>query len=320
MTTDVSTLEGMVSFEDEKRGIRERFVKLQVGGGFTLGVLSEPLEKGTRAPAWVLCHSFGLEQIALQSIETPIARRLSAAGFPVLRFHAQGYGDSELPVEGVSLQTHVRDTIDATSQLVDMTGAEQVGFIGAKFGGAVAALAAERAGATALAMWHPVVSGRKYIDGLMRQSTLSDIAAYPTGRAMARPDDLAKNLESDGTVDLQGFPVTRDAFEAFQALNLIEQLNSFRGSSLLVQISAVPKVSQDLQRLVERLRQIGGNSKLEVIIHARARVFGMPRFRIHGNSKIDTQADLLEDLARVTVDWSRGLPTARHATISEALP
>jgi pimeloyl-ACP methyl ester carboxylesterase len=313
MTLDVTTIDQLNSYEDRDRGIRERFLKLQVGGASTIGVLSEPLEN-PRAPAWVVCHSFGLEQIALKSIETPVARRLSEAGFPVLRFHSQGYGDSELPVDQVTLQTHVRDTIDAVAELTRATGTREVGLMGAKFGGAVAALAAERVNAAALALWHPVVSGDKYIRALMRQSTLSDIAAYPTGRGLARPDDLEKTLEADGTVDLQGFPVSRVAFEAFRSMDLEKQLSSFRGSSFIVQISATPKVSSELNRLVERLRELGGECAFEVVTHARARVFGGARFRVNGDHKIDTQGDLLQDLADQTVSWSKKLPQVKVAT------
>lgn len=313
MTLAVTTLEQLSSFEDPKRGIRERFLKLHVGGAATIGVLSEPLEN-PRPMAWVLCHSFGLEQITLQSIETPIARRLSAIGFPVLRFHAQGYGDSELPVDQVSLHTHIRDTVDAVAELTDATGASQVGLMGARFGGSVAALVAERVNAAALILWHPVVSGRKYINALMRQSTLSDIASYPTGRALARPDELEKDLEADGTVDLQGFPVSREAFEAFRSMDLMKQLNSFRGTSLIVQISAIPKITPDLDKLAERLRELGAECAFQVVIHARARVFGMARFRIRGHKKIDTQADLLEELADQTIDWSKKLKHDQNAT------
>lgn len=316
MTLDVVTLHRLSSYEDPERGIRERFVRLRVGGASTLGVLSEPLEN-PRPLAWVLCHSFGLEQIALKSIETPIARRLSAAGFPVLRFHSQGYGDSELPVDQVSLHTHIRDAIDAVAHVIDLTGISQVGLMGAKFGGAVAALTAQRLEAAALALWHPVVSGRKYINALMRQSTLSDIASYPTGRGLARPDELEETLKADGTVDLQGFPVSRAAFEAFRSMDLLQQLSSFDGSSLIVQISANPKVSTDLGRLDERLRKLGGECSLEIVTHARARVFGGARFRIDGDHKVDTQADLLQDLADQTVAWSERFPGARITTPSE---
>jgi pimeloyl-ACP methyl ester carboxylesterase len=313
MTLDIATIDRLGSYEDRDRGIRERFLKLRLGGASTIGVLSEPLENA-RPLAWVLCHSFGLEQIALKSIETPIARRLSGAGFPVLRFHSQGYGDSDLPVDQVTLHTHIRDTIDAVAELTRATGTQEVGLMGAKFGGAVASLVAERVNAAALVLWHPVVSGDKYIRALMRQSTLSDIAAYPTGRGLARPDDLEKTLEADGTVDLQGFPVSRAAFEGFRSMDLTKELNSFRGSSLIVQISATAKVSPELDRLVERLRELGGECAFEIVTHARARVFGGARFRVEGDHKIDTQGDLLRDLADRTVAWSKKLPQMKIAT------
>jgi pimeloyl-ACP methyl ester carboxylesterase len=317
MSLDLTTLQRLRTYEDTDLGIRERFLKINVGGGSTIAVLSEPLEN-PRAPAFVLAHSFGLEQIALKSIETPIARRVSAAGFPVLRFHCQGYGDSELSVDQVSVHTHVRDTVDAISEVTDATGISQVGLMGARFGGSVAALVAERVNGVALALWHPVVSGEKYIRALMRQSTLSDIASYPSGRGLAPPDELEEKLKTQGVVDLQGFPVTREAFEAFRTMDLMH-MEAFKGSSLVVQISATPRISSELEGFANRLRELGGECAFEVVIHARARVFGGARFRVEGGDhKIDTQADLLEDLANRTVEWCKALPKTQTTIDLEA--
>ena len=41
------------------------------------------------------CPSFAMEQIHLGRMEVVMARVLAAAGFPVLRYHGQGYGDSQ---------------------------------------------------------------------------------------------------------------------------------------------------------------------------------------------------------------------------------
>src|SRR5437867_1508751 len=96
----------MRSYADRELGIQETFLQPRIGGGRTVGVLSIPLDLPL-AGGWVICHSFALEQVYLQSLESALARKLAATGFAVLRFHTQGYGDSELGVEHISLRGHV---------------------------------------------------------------------------------------------------------------------------------------------------------------------------------------------------------------------
>src|SRR5438105_5545724 len=79
------------SYRDRRIGIEERFLQPVLAGDRTIAVLSTPLD-GPRSLGWVICHSFGMEQIHLQPLEVAAARRLAAAGFPSLRFHAPGCG------------------------------------------------------------------------------------------------------------------------------------------------------------------------------------------------------------------------------------
>ena len=157
----IFALERLRYRESSHLGIREEFMRANLGGGNSVAVLSSPLGD-RRALGWVICHSFGLEQGDLQSVETPLARQLSANGFPVLRYHGQGYGDSDFPAERVSLQSHLTDALDAAGTLTDKTGVSSVGLIGARFGATVASLIADRLNATALVMWDPVINGRSY--------------------------------------------------------------------------------------------------------------------------------------------------------------
>jgi len=155
-------LRALQSFEHSAIGIRERFLTPVIGGGRTIAVLAEPLGEA-RSTAWVLCHGFGQDQVYMQPFEVPIARALAAQGYPVLRFHGQGYGDSELARESITLAGHVAETIEAADQLMASTSASGLGFIGIRVGGTVACLAADRVGADMLAIWDPVVKGRSFM-------------------------------------------------------------------------------------------------------------------------------------------------------------
>ena len=116
MGVDLELLAQHHRFEDPAAGYSEEFIQPRLGLGNTVAVLSTPLGPSASL-GWVICHSFALEHVYLQPMETALARRLAATGFAVLRFHAQGYGDSELDSDQVTLHSHVEDTLDAASVL-----------------------------------------------------------------------------------------------------------------------------------------------------------------------------------------------------------
>jgi pimeloyl-ACP methyl ester carboxylesterase len=271
-----------------------------------MAILTTPIG---RAPTggWVLCHSYGLEQINLYALEVPLARTIAAAGSAVLRFHAQGYGDSEVPHEEVSLASHLGSTIDAIGVLREESGIADVGLFGARFGGAVASLAADRlasdgAPSPALALWEPMVRGRNYMQGLARMSVLSELIS--TGRETGTARDPEEILAESGVLDVQGFPLRKETFDEVSSLDLLEAIHAFRGRSLVVQVSKGERVRPDLQRLVEHLRGLDGEASLEVVTDPRADRFGRPRYRGMANgTKADTQASVADTLISRTAAW-----------------
>src|SRR5207253_4503160 len=103
------------------------------------------------------------------------ARTMAAAGFPVFRFAGQGYGDSEHGMDTVGLSSHLAEAQDAVELMRQQGGIEQVGILGARFGGAVAAIVAERMGLPYLGLWDPVVRGKQYLREILRSEVLSGI-------------------------------------------------------------------------------------------------------------------------------------------------
>ncbi len=300
MGIDTERIASLRSYEDRGLAIRETLVQPRVGGASTVGVLSTPLE-GTPAGGWVICHSFGLEQVYLQSLESTVARRLAAVGFAVLRSHAQGYGDSELGAEHATPGSQVRDAQDAAAALVEAVGVTRVGFAGMRFGGSIAALAADAFGAAGLVAVAPVVTGGGSIQAMARQAQMAELSS---GRdAGESPLD---EFRSTGVLDLLGFPISREAFEEVSALDLVKQLERFRGDSLLVQVSRAPTPENAMAGLAEHLRGLGGTCDVEVLADRAALRFGLPRYRRseHGR-KEDTQAGLSESIAAVVSAWCR---------------
>lgn len=284
MPVDEALLEAHRSYRDGTSGYAEEFVRLRVGSGRTVGVLSTPLG-AQRDVAWVSCHSFGTEQLEMLRVEAATARALSAAGFPVLRFHCQGYGDSEEDPGAATLSTHVRDTLDAVRWAADRGLAERIGLIGWRLGGAVAALAADAAGLSPVVMVAPAVDGARYVGELLRRAM---VRAGARGEAPS-VKDLRERLARDGVLDLHGFPLRREAFDEIQAMVLSSSLRGPAGRSLIVQISRGSDPLRPLAALAARLNELGGPASLKVVEHEFAPALGAPHFR-------PTEQGTLEDV------------------------
>jgi pimeloyl-ACP methyl ester carboxylesterase len=288
-------------FSDAKLGIAERFLTPAVGGGSTIAVLSTPLG-ATHDVGWVMCHAFGLDQINLQPFEVPLARALAAAGFPVIRYHSQGFGDSELPTEHISLKSLVGDALEVAALLRAEAEVASIGIFGARLGGTVAALSAADAEAAAIALWDPVANGRGYAARLARFSSASELVTQ--GRAQTTGRNPADVLRETGVLDVQGIPVPAALFEELRAIDLTSHLNSFRGRSLVVQPSRSTKRRAELEALVRHLNDLGGESTLEVVIDPHADKFGQPRFVGKGDGiKVDEMESLATSLTEVTMAW-----------------
>lgn len=313
MGIDLELLQQHRRFEDPQAGISEEFLQPRLGLGETVAVLTRPL--GRSAPvAWVICHSFGIEQIHLSRLDVIVARALAAAGFPVLRYSGQGYGDSQLGMEVVGLASHLAEAEDAVQLMRRQEGVEQVGTLGARFGGAVAAIVAERLDLPLLGLWDPVVRGSQYVRELLRSEVLSGIVESGEGGGSTHLTQIREELDSKGWTDIKGWLLSGQAHDEISAVDLRETLSRFSGSALLVGLSRTPKVPSSLSALSEALGRGGGSCSLQLVQDAFASQFGQFRWRTveGGTSKRDTQLELNEKIADVTLAWAKDQLTQAH--------
>jgi pimeloyl-ACP methyl ester carboxylesterase len=300
---DVDYLDSFRSFADPAGRYTERFLTPTLNGARTVATLTEPLG-GRRSIGWVVCHSFGLEHVYLRTMETAFARAMAAAGFPCLRFFSRGYGDGAVVAEGVGVSSHVADTVDAVALLRRETRVATVGLAGARFGASVAAIVAARQGAEGLILWEPVVAGKRYLNGLWQQTLLSGLAREETPPTTSPALSLVGKNEP---ADLQGIPVNEKASEELSALDLVEEVGSFAGRALVVQISRSGEPSPEIERLLATLRRGDASATFDTVAPgAKERPFGGPAFRgsIDG-TKLDTQRELQGSLIERSVRWAR---------------
>lgn len=304
MPIDEALLEAHASYRSEQLGISERFVRLEAGPARTWGVLSLPL--GERRPtAWVLCHSFGLEQVDLHMTDVAMARALAADGYPALRFHCQGYGESDDLSNPPTVSAQLRDTLDVIRQVPELTGAEAIGLAGSRFGAAVAALAADSTGASNVILVQPVVNGSKYVTEMLRSRVVIEMLGE-TPWAATTVEKLREELVEQGMVNIKGWRLRREAVEDMEAFDLMKQVERFSGSALLLQVSRGESVQGPVTRLAKRLEKLGATAEVQVLTHPSAPNFGNEHFRPSGR---DTLGDVLEgvnaELTQRPVAWLR---------------
>jgi hypothetical protein len=306
MTIDELSLTKMRRFEDPRGGFSEEFISATIGGAGTVAVLTRSLGPA-RSTGWVLCHSFGLEQLHLGRLEAELARALAARGFPVLRYHGQGYGDSELGMEAISLSSHMADASDSVDLLAGVEGVSGVGVIGARFGGAVAALVADRRGLPFMALWDPPTRGSQLVRDFLWTGVFAKMAGRPDEGDPAKR--LLDELSANGRADVKGFLLTERAHDEIARMDLLKDITGFRGKALVVGISRTGKPGPGVNKLADRLRALGAECTVEVRSDRHAAEFGQYHFRFleATGAKRDIRLDLDDALLKTTADWCAGV-------------
>ncbi len=310
MPLDDALLTRLRRFEDPGAGFSEEFLQPTLGGATTVAVLSRPLTDGYGL-GWVICHSFGIEHVHLGRLDVLVARALAGAGFPTLRYHGQGYGDSAGDMRGVGLGSHLADAADAVALLREQTGVDRVGVIGARLGGTVAALVADRQDLAALGLWEPVVSGDAYARELLRRQAISGMMKNPDEDA-GRVAALRRELETAGSIDLGGFPLSRQAFDELAGVDLVRDVQRFRGPSLVVGVSRTGRAGARIVALRDHLEQLSGSSRLETVQDRFASEFGRFHYRTDPptGGKKDTLFPVSRQIAARAAAWALEVASA----------
>jgi hypothetical protein len=333
------------SYRDGRARISEEFLRPDLGYGRTVAVVARPLD-GLAQTGFVMCHAFGMEQMHLSRDETRLARALAAAGFPTLRIHGQGYGDSDQGMPTISLSSHLRDARVAAELLVERTGVSRVGAVGSRLGGTVAALIADERQLPLFAAIEPIVAGAHYMRDFLRTELFSSVAGeadddfFPARSAAAgtarghaavgvdssgaSSPDLRGQLADQGWADIKGFPLSRTAYEEISAIDLTSDVRRFRGRSVLIVVSRTGKPSVPLARLARHLETLGGATSLEVVTEPQAASFGQYHYGRDDRTggKLDSLFQLRAILASTVTEWAvqaaDGGRAASDATVSES--
>lgn len=212
------------------------------------GVLHRPHVLDPSRPAFVFCHPLAEEKLWSHRVMVTYARRLAAAGYPVLRFDLTGHGDSSGRFEDLSLEQAAADVRSAVAEVRRATGVEAVSLLGLRLGATIAGLVAETVERLRhLVLWAPVVDGERYMQDLLRVNLMTQMAVYKEIRQ--ERSALAAAMEAGGVVNVDGYGLTWPLFSSVSQLKLGAGARAFQGPCLIVQVDRLTKPTPDVQRL-----------------------------------------------------------------------
>jgi len=303
----------------EGREIEESFLQPSFQGTQVAAVLYRPVADPLGV-AWVVCHSFGAEQMFLMEHEVPVVRALAARGSPVLRYHGRGYGESFGGRESIGLGSHLEDAREAVALCRAQTGAARVGLLGARFGGLVAALTADREGLDLLALWEPAVRGSAFIRDVLRSRDLLGVMHQDPHQTAPSEADPMEELQAQGWTDARGMYVSKAAFEEISAVDLTRDVERFAGDALVVAVTRGERAGTPVAKLAEHLRSLGASVEEAVVRDPEAGTFGQYHYDNEDdpNAKTDLQAGLERALAENTLQWAVRLAGGREAGAAPA--
>ena len=204
----------------------------------------EPALDRRRKCAVVICQPVGHEYINSHRALRQLASRLCYAGFTVLRFDYYGCGDSIGSAEEGRIFQWLEDISTAISEVRHRTGAVQVCVIGLRLGAALATIAAnKRADVESLVLWDPVVSGKSYLDELLRLQR-------EMLRFRPKPSSTHEPLDY---VDVLGFPVSRFLQAELKNMDLSTIGRGSASNILLIQTNQTGKEA-DLREDLSQMR------------------------------------------------------------------
>jgi alpha-beta hydrolase superfamily lysophospholipase len=172
-----------------------------------------------RGTAVMLVPPFGWEAMSSARNLRGWARSLAEAGYPAVRYHAPGAGDSAGDARTQDLDTWSAALADLVAHTRAATGCDRIAVVGLGLGGLVAARAVhDRCRVEDLVLWSTPVKGRL----LLRE--LRAFAAMTTEPGDAPPETAAAAapVEQDGVLWVHGYPLGARAQEQLAQLDLAE--------------------------------------------------------------------------------------------------
>ena len=236
---------------------REGPLRWNAAGRELIGVLHHPAEDPACA-AVVIVHPFAEEKKFSHRVLVNLARELARRNVATLRFDLSGCGDSFGDSGDATLADWREDIASARGEIAKRFPDSPTVMMGLRLGASLAlAHAADLSPTPTLVLWEPVISGKKYVDQILRRRMIKEMMT--TGKKATGRKQVLEQLEADGFLDLDGIAVGRQLIEDVSALDAEALAGDFNGKALCVQIAFNAKVSSSLEALAERMTAAGAD-------------------------------------------------------------
>ncbi|MCH7682074.1 alpha/beta fold hydrolase [candidate division KSB1 bacterium] len=167
----------------------------------------------TRSTGVVLCYPMGEEYMWMHRAYRQLATLFTRAGFHVLRFDYYGCGDSGGESEEADINQWLEDISTAIDEIKDSSALAKVSLVGFRLGATLSALAgSERNDVDSIVLWDPVVSGKDYVEELLKMHQEWAENNLPD------PNFASKN---NGCIEIMGFPLTSRLGSGLEGINLL---------------------------------------------------------------------------------------------------
>ena len=278
----------------------------RVGAGTeTIGLLGNPpLFVAKHRPsdagagrAVIVCSPVYAEFMQNYGREIRLARRLSAGGTAVARFHYRGAGDSSGDPARMTIDTMVADALEVAVELQAEARVEGVDVVGTRLGGHVAAEVASQLPGSRLVVWEPVIDMARYFDEVFRARRMVGVVANDD--SMSTTAGMIEHLESAGVLDVVGYNLHLELYRSALATPI---LNPGADSALLVQASRTAKIKRGVQALAAAFGESGGQADIAVVPPGEG--WWIHDYDEDASPTAGAQAEEL--LLAATVDWLHG--------------
>jgi alpha-beta hydrolase superfamily lysophospholipase len=230
---------------------------MEVAGTPVYAVFHAAVAGRPEAPVVVHVHALGVEQLTLYRQEVLAARAVAARGFPVLRYHARGHGDSAGSSADATLASLVTDARAAADEARRRSGRARVLWLGVRLGAVVAAVAggpgSGRDDAAGFVLWEPAERPADFFRQQLRTLLFSRVAGGQ--KPDATVDQLLERIEQEGSVDVLGYLLQKTLIRSFDGVTLDAALAGCGLPVLLAQVQARARLAPAHAALAQSLSE-----------------------------------------------------------------
>lgn len=212
----------------------------------------------TKRTTLIVCPPFGQEMVTTYARLARVSKQLAMQGVSVLRYHPFGTGESDGTYADVTLESAVRDAVEAQGLARERVAGGRLGYFGLRFGATIAILAGSQQPVDFLVLWCPMPNLRQYFRDLLRSQVTADAVQRSRTRTT---QEMMADLDAGKSVDVLGYELSPALYHQMMAAQSLPEALPARRILYL----ARPTEEKSALPVVERWKKLGGQVDFQVI-------------------------------------------------------